>query len=70
MGLLLVGKEAIALTGLDSLRTLGDAFDESVEEYQQAGALRNLRRQFERLQEESKGFGIQARQAFLQIQSF
>ena len=72
MGLLLVDgvTEAFALTGLDIFKDLADAFDESVEEYQQAGALRNLRRQFERLQEESKGFGIQARQAFLQIQAF
>ena len=72
LGLLLVDgvTEAFALTGLDIFKDLADAFDESVEEYQQAGALRNLRRQFERLQEESKGFGIQARQAFLQIQAF
>ena len=56
LGLLLVDgvTEAFALTGLDIFKDLADAFDESVEEYQQAGALRNLRRQFERLQEESK----------------
>ena len=72
LGLLIVDgiTEAFALSGLDFFEDIADSFDDGLQAFKDEGALRRIEREIEGLEERSKGLGVEARQAFLQLQAF